>query len=111
MLATKARADFARSPIFGCMLFTRAGRSSCACDHIACTFSPITGHPATDSGGAGITSSLLCTSLTNRWTESPSELINIAVGTTINAMPRITSTVAERPCLPPIFAATNSCSG
>ena len=75
MLATKASADLARSPIFGCMLWTRAGRSAWALDQSACTLSPTSGHSATRSRGGGISRVLFCTSVTSCCTESPSELI------------------------------------
>ena len=54
MLATKPSAVRASSPIFGCMLCTRVGRSSCAWLQTACSFLPMMGHAATVSGGAGI---------------------------------------------------------
>ena len=65
MPATKPSAVFARSPIFGCMLWIRAGRSVYAADQIAWSFSPTTGHVATASGGAGIASVFSCTSMIN----------------------------------------------
>jgi hypothetical protein len=61
MAATKPSADFASSPILGCRLFTSEGRSACALDHMACNFSPTSGHPATWSGGAGICNEFVCT--------------------------------------------------
>ena len=87
MLATKPRAVFASSPIFGCMLCTSAGRSAWAFDHTSWIFLPTTGHAATPGRGAGICSVLFCTSWTSCCTESPSELSSIAVGTTISTMP------------------------
>ena len=65
MPATKPSAIFARSPIFGCRLWISAGRSVDAADQSACSFSPTTGHVATASGGAGISSAFSCTSMIN----------------------------------------------
>jgi hypothetical protein len=65
MPATKASAALASSPIFGCMLCTRAGRSLYARDQNAWIFLPTMGHRASESGGAGIASELFCTSVTS----------------------------------------------
>lgn len=107
MPATTPTAVFARSPIFGCMLCTRPGRSSYARDHRACSLSPITGQPATPSRRAGIRRELICTSWISRCTESPSELVSSAVGATICTMASSTRTVAASPCRPPILRASD----
>ena len=107
MPATKPSAAVARLPIFGCMLCTSAGRSVCAFVQIACTRSPTSGHSATPSLGGGTWSVLFCTSLISRCTESPSEFISAAVGTTTTTIPSSTSSVAANPWRPPIFAATD----
>ena len=61
MLATKPSAVFARSPIFGCMLWISAGRSLWACDQTAWIFLPTSGHSATPGRGSGIESVFCCT--------------------------------------------------
>ena len=106
MLATKPNAAFARSPIIGCRLWTSAGRSAWAVAHRPWIFLPTIGQFSTPGRGAGIARVLSCRACTNCCTESPSELISTAVGATISTTPTITSSVAARPCRPPMRAAT-----
>ena len=65
MLATKPKADFASSPILGCMLCTSAGRLESAFDQSSWILLPTTDHPSTPGRGVGILSVLFCTSLTS----------------------------------------------
>ena len=111
ILATKPSAAFARLPIFGCMLCTSAGRSVWALVQKACTLSPTSGQFSTPSRGGGTTSVLSWMPLMSPCTESPSEFISAAVGTTATIAPSSTSSVAARPCRPPSLAASHTCIG
>ena len=111
MPATKPSAALARLPIFGCMLCTSAGRSVWALVQKACSLSPISGQFSTPSRGGGTTSVLFWTSLMSPRTESPSELISAAIGTTTTTAPSSTISVAARPCRPPSLAASDTCIG
>ena len=63
------------------------------------------GQDATDSGGAGICNVFCCTASIRARIESPSELINNAIGTTNTAIPSSVSRVAASPDRPPRWAA------
>ncbi len=71
----------------------------------------MTGQAATVSGGAGICNVFCCTASIRVRMESPSELINKAIGTTNTAIPSSTSRVAASPDRPPRWAAMRRCRG
>ena len=101
MPATKPSAALARLPIFGCMLCTSAGRSVWALVQKACTLSPISGQFSTPSRGGGTSSVLFWMPSMSPCTESPSELMSAAIGTTTSTTPSSTISVAARPCASP----------
>ena len=81
--------------------FTAASRLTEARLHAAWTFSPITGHSRTDSGGRGTATVWFSKSATSSSVVSATLTVTAPSGTTMSATPRSVISVAASPPRPP----------